>query len=1013
MGAAIRSGGATYVGTSDQVRSSFDLTHKGLNIFQRTFNSDLVDTNTGIITCIGHFFVTGEELYCSANNTIGINTTVISGISTDKLPNTVYAIKVSETELQFAATAEQALKYNPEQLIISSVPSDTTYIINGKKQNTRAIISIDNIIQSPVAITSITTPLVGSINASTSEIILSDVTNFDPGDIIRIDSEIMRINSLRVGVTSVTTVSRGFIGSDKSTHTNGATIRKLSGNYNIVDNKLHFAAAPCGVSTDNSGYESRSTFSGRVFLRSGIEDEANETYNKNYVFDDISDQFIRLDDEYVLKANQSNITGVEDNNALVLIKESAQTPRRQGIINVEGDYYLQENGGETKIIFTGEESENPYDIAASTIPLGGRIVSYASTGGIGYQPLISAGATCTVIAGSISTISIGSSGSGYRSNIQPTVNVGIITTTGEITIVGIASVINGHVVPPITITNAGAGLTVPPQVVIDGPIGYYDIPLQYSSISSVGIGTSATVDLYIDNSGVIKSFEMNKLGHGYRRGEILTVGIPTDSALSFSELRIQITGTYSDSFSSWTFGELELLDSFDIYFDGRRKNFQLRKDGSPKSIRTKRGSNIDAQATLLIFINNVLQVPGESYTFTGGSVVTFQEAPKGIDPEIPGSGDKSRILFYRGTKDVDVIDIDILEEIEPGDYVQVSDNTIALTEDRRIVTEIESTDSLYTNPYLGPGLSLDLTYKRPVEVCKSTIDKFIDSRPATKDRIWYEPLINPATNIIQSVGIGTTANIFVESVKTFFDNKKESISGRNLLTVQIIDQEQPKQETFVASEYSGDFGKIIGITTGIVSPGYNTLTFDLIIPEESYLKQISITNPIIEETQLEPDDYFVVSNSNVGYGITSLRNDDSVVSTGSTFIDNVYQVISISRITNGITTSTTVSTTENYISPTIVDTGGTLIIDDTGTVTISGENVTSVTVRVDEFNDIDVDLASFANSDYFGDYSWGKISTIKRRNSFTYDFYPFGLSGIQTSAAVRRYYPLKYFNYIP
>ena len=37
------------------------------------------------------------------------------------------------------------------------------------------------------------------------------------------------------------------------------------------------------------------------------------------------------------------------------------------------------------------------------------------------------------------------------------------------------------------------------------------------------------------------------------------------------------------------------------------------------------GSLIDVQATLLIFINDVLQVPGEAYLFPGGSTIRFTE----------------------------------------------------------------------------------------------------------------------------------------------------------------------------------------------------------------------------------------------------------------------------------------------------------------------------------------------------------------------------------------------------
>lgn len=1000
MGAAIRSGGVRYVGTADQIKQSFGLRHKGYDIFQREFRSNDVDTSSGIITSFNHFFVTGEELICSGADQISIVPTVISGVSTDKLPSSVYAIKLNSSEIQLASTAENSLKYNPEYLQISSVPVGVAYTLTATKQNSKSLISLDNVIQSPITITAFTTTLNGSISASISELELSDFTNFTSGDFIKIDDEIIRILSIKLGGSNTSSVVRGTLGTKKQSHSNGATVTKLSGNYNIVGNNLNFAAPPIGIGTEEFGISDKSIFSGRVFLRSGVEESANETYDKNYVFDDISDQFINVDNAYVLKVDGSDIDEVSDNGAIVLIQQNTQTPRRLGPVNIAGDYYLSENLPETKINFTGSVSEHPYDISASSIPIGGQIVSYGSTGGSGYQNLVSAGATAIVVAGSISSVSIGNSGSGYRVN---SVNIGIATETGIISIIGSALVSNGRVVSPVTITNPGSGFTEPPPIIIDDPIGYVDIPLIYSSASSVGIGTSATVNLYVDGNGIIKEFEISNYGYGYQAGEILTVGIPTNSSIPFLEFQIQIKQVSYDEFSSWTFGELELFDPFDGYFNGVKKKFRLRKNGEIKSIVPRRGSNIEASATLLIFINNVLQIPNESYIFEGGSLVTF------IDP--PSKGDTSRIIFYRGTKDVDIEDIDILEEIEPGDFVQVSYDSIYLTEDDRLVTEILSVDSLLTNPYPGPGISLDTTYKRPVEVCKSREDKVINGLSVTKDRIWNEPIISPITNIIQSVGVGTTANIFVESVKTFFDNKKENYYGKKLLTLQLIDQETTKVETFIGSSYEGDFGEIIGITTSVVSPGYNTITFDCVIPFNSFLRDSAVNNPAVIESGIQTGYYFVVNNSNIGYGVTSLRDDSTTISIGSTFIDNVYQALSVVHVINTITTNVVINTEEDYETPTLIDVSGSLTVDDDGLLTITGYNITQVTVRVDDFNNLDQDLVNPPNSNYFGNYSWGKVYTTRRKYPKAFDFYPTGLVGIETSAILKRFNPLRYENY--
>ena len=131
---------------------------------------------------------------------------------------------------------------------------------------------------------------------------------------------------------------------------------------------------------------------------------------------------------------------------------------------------------------------------------GGVIVSVGSTEGFGYQPLVAAGGTAAVsIAGTIQSISIGNSGSGYRPGAQ-TVNVGVATTslTGSNRLnIGTASISGGHIVS-VAITNPGTGYTStePPVVIFDDPISYSDIPLVYSSSSSGnGSGAKASVNM--------------------------------------------------------------------------------------------------------------------------------------------------------------------------------------------------------------------------------------------------------------------------------------------------------------------------------------------------------------------------------------------------------------------------------------------------------------------------------------------------------------------------------------
>ena len=1037
MGALIDSGYGSYVGTFNEVKSSFELKHDGSSIFRKKIDSESsnvvgIGSTVSILNLGRHFYVTGEKLeyVYDSGSPIGIKTTVISGVSTDRLPSNIYAIKIDDTRIRVASTPENALKFTPEFLEITSLGIGTEHYINSKKENSKSLITIDNVIQSPVVSTGTTTVLLENINTSISKFSVYDETLFSSGDIIKINNEIMRVNSVGIGGTNKLMVKREFLGTKIGIHTIGDIVTKLYGNYNIVDNILYFSSAPYGNypqenpnnpnEIDYLGITTSSSFSGRVFLRTADVDTTQETYTNNYTFDNISNQLIGISTNYELTVDGQSITNVSENNSSILVRSIFQTPRRTGPKPISGDYYLSEEGGSTKIYFTGNKSNNSYDINASDIPLGGIIVSVGSTSGSGYQPLVSAGGTAVVsIAGTIQSISIGNSGSGYRTGIQTYINVGIITESSNVETIGIASVSDGNIIS-IDINNPGIGYTSanPPVITIDSPVGYTNIPLVYSQFSQSGIGTGAIIDLTISLSGKVESFEIKNNGYGYRVGDILTVGIggtvgiPTNVSTTFNEFQIYVDEVHQDDISAWTFGELELLDSFDPYFNGTRKKFFIRKNGLVRSIRSKKGSNLDVESSLLVFINNVLQVPGEGYTFNGGSVITFAEAPKGEDPSYPGSGDKSKILFYRGTKEIDVIDKDILETIEEGDLVNINSDILSLDEDNRLVTSIISSDSINTNPYPGPGISEDETLLRPVSWCKSKVDKFIDGKQITKDRIYNEALINPITNIIQSVGIGSTAVIFVENVKSFFDNEKELAPLKIKSTIELISQDEPKSEQIENVVYEGDFGFITGITTTIVGIGSTALIFSLSIPLDSVLNDNQVVNPPISVSGISSGDFFVIKNSNIGTGLTSLYNNGSILSIGSSFIDNVYQAYSAEFLPDLILSSTVIFGSVTYSSPAIIDDGITVLVENGGTMTISDYVPLKVTTLVENYNDVDSILLS-SQSNYFGEYSWGKITAEKRKNPKDFTFYPNGILGINTSTVVRRLNPLKYLNYNP
>jgi hypothetical protein len=935
--------------------------------------------------------------------------------------------------------------------------------------------------------------------------------------LIKIGDEIMRIDGVGIGSTNAIQVRRPRLGTSIAGYSTGALVTKVSGNYNIVDNVLNFAEAPFGNiplssptnrpdERDWVGISTGSSFQGRSFIRSGIVNSSDETYHKNYIFSDISSGFNGINKTFTLTSNGTNATGIQTENAIVLINDIFQGP------GLTYDYTLLESAGITSITFTGAATSVSYDVNNASIPRGGVIVSVGSTEGFGYQPLVSAGGTATVsVAGTISAISIGNSGSGYRSGAQ-VVKVGVAlssTSIPTIQFIGTASVSNGSIVS-IAITNPGTGYTStnPPYVIFDDPLSYSNIPLIYSSASS-GIGTQAKVNIVVGQGSSVIDFEIINTGYGYGDGQILTVpiggatGIPTTGS-SFNEFQLTIQKTFVDEFTGWSIGELQVLDRLDDQFDGQTVAFPITLSSNLISILSSKGSNINVQDTLLIFINDVLQVPGKGYTFPGGSIITFAEPPK--------VGDTSKIIFYRGSGSVDVVDVDVLETVKVGDELTINydpsrGQSPTLQEEERTVTSINSTDLVNTNPYFGPGNISDETLERPVVWCRQTEDKIINELPIGKDRILYEAAITPTSYLIQPVGVGNTI-LRVDNVRPFFNPTNENNAGGSsplafqnsviiisqdnkvgasatavvsiagtitsivindggvgYITTPTVSISQPigfgttaAQNTAVASatvsggvvtgitvtfggggyisttppqvliespgiiketggvaSYAGDSGVIVGFGTTTVS-SVDKIIFDLHIPTNSYLRDTSVVGTALTLSGIGTGDYFLVYDSNVGFATTSITSRDTsnnIIGIGTNFVDNVYQVESVSNV----------SVANTAIGIATVGAGTTIVrrifarISGISTVNFSSTNITFDSTTF-TFDSTGIGSGSgysggIATSNYFGNFSWGRIELTGRTKENAYNFYGNnGVGGISTSGAVKRTLPLRFENYI-
>jgi len=1071
--ATIETGYGEYTGTERDIKRSFNLTHKNDNIFERSFTGAGINTVSDTITIPNHFYVTGEQIAYTGpgiGNTgslgIGETTFPVAGVTTTLLPATgVFVVKVNDNSIKLARSAEDALKSVPKIVDLTSFGSlgiDQTHTFTATNQNPKVLVAIDNLIQSPVVSTAVTTTLGDNVVSTDNLIDFTGITSFFGGDLFKVGDEIMKIEGVGIGSTNTVSVRRGWMGTTIQTGlSTGDLVTKVVGNYNIVGNTLNFVEAPYGntpIGTitnppdqrDFTGITTSSNFQGRSFMRTAQADTANETYYKNYIFDDISDQFNSTENQFTLKSDGSNVTGISDEGAIVLINDIYQ------VTGGANNFTLSENTGITSITFTGTSRTITNDVGVSTFPKGGIIVSVGSQEGLGYQPLVAAGGTAIVSGlGTISSVSIGNSGSGYRSGIQTTVNVSVGTTslsTPNLVAIGTASITDGHITA-VTITNPGTGYTHsdPPFVVIDSPLSYSNLSLEYVS-GTTGLGTEAKVSVVVGQGSSVIDFEITNTGHGYGNGEQLTVaiggttGIPTTSSFSSSnQFEVEIEKVISDKFTGWSLGVLDTFDDVSEFIDGTRVDFPLIKAGVSISINKSKGSKIELDQLLLVFVNEILQRPGESYQFNGGSQITFSEPLK--------IGDNLNIVFYKGSgDDLDVIDREVIETIKFGDEVTLNyDPDLGQKpyqqEDTRTISSITNVDKCNTLPYFGPGNVTDTTFERPITWCRQTQDKIINGQEVGKDREIYEPVINPTANIISSVGIGSTI-IYVDRLRPLFNLNNENIDPTFRNTIQKgIKLVNPIVVTgAAATAVVSSAGTITSITINDGGVGYST-TPDVSVGigsttatatatiSNGVVTGITITNPGAGYTYTNPplvligppaqqtescdvSSYSGDSGIIVGLGTTSI----GVGSTGLMFhlhipLDSVMRdtdlvgtAVTISGLSIGdhfivrnsnLGTASTSITALGTNNTTIVGIGSeyldnAYVVNSVGIATQVIAGVTTSVAKVTVNTNINPNgVSGFSTGSFLGEYSWGKVIVNARTKELSYPART--LSGIGTN----------------
>ena len=950
-------GVTTSVGGGIVGLSTFAILNGGNPLLHNTFNPATGISTESVFTINDHNFNTGERLLYDPTNagintgsSIGIVTDSAPGVaSTDLMPSFVYAIRTSEDTFKLAISEANALAGAGIAMTITNstgIGLTQSLSVETELASSRSIITIDNVIQSPLARKDVIVGLASSVGIGSTQISVTDVSNIAGKSIIKIEDEILKVDLVGIGATNILNVQRGAMGTVAAAHTVGAATTIASGDYRINQGKIYFSDPPYGPAGIGN-LTTNSTFSGRIYYR--LE------YDTNVIMDDVSEEFDGTQKQFNILRNGIGVTGITTNFGAVLINNIFQKPFFGDVGSIqESDYRVIKTGSGEDIQFTGEE-------ANKDLPRGGMINEFAVGVGSNYQvPTRAIGAAVVNGSGVITGVTVGVGTTGVRSggagHLFPP-NVSIADTLGGgsgaavTATVGAAGTITGF-----TVVSGGTGYSqaAPPLVFTDEPGPYKNLTLVGGS------GTDAKMDVVVGTGGSIIKFNMSNRGIGYEVGdELFLTGLPFNPVgVGSTDFSITVRNKYQDKFAGWAFGQLLELDDFSNQFNGARKTFLITRTKVTTeyySLVAQPNSGIILQNNFLVFLNDVLQRPGIDYVFTSGTRFTFNEAPK--------AGSKFKIYFYAGSS-LDYQEIDVEETVKPGDRLRLQRQDFTPSQSERTIYELIAADTVETETYGGVGIVTDSSFLRPVEWTKQTSDLIIDGQVISKERSYLEPLYFPSTNVIAPVS-STDTEIYVEDCWTFSQvddlaQIQNNIRIVGLGTTAVVEKIQ-------SVTYDGDFGNVTAIGASALGIGTNTPKIEFTIFPDPRIYSATVANGKVQNPGISVGDYFVIRNTTLGAGVTSIDGDvNNVVAVSTSFVDNVYRAAKVepAGIASGIVVSANI------------------------------ESLTGINTLTQP-----TDLATY------GTYSWGKINTGTRpvgtAKSFTFHNTN-GIAGINTSAHVSR-----------
>ena len=808
--------------------TSFPLKHNGSPVFYKEFDGAsnvVVDILNDKIKINNHFFKTGEPLlykssFPGGNILIAPNSPGAVGITS--LPQIVYPVVINDNEIRVAlseALSRQNLYVNFAGVGIGSVHSFTAY-----KQNSKCIISIDNIIQSPVSI-GVTFNIIGTNPLNSGEIYVNSLQDIKINSVLKIDNEYVKAIAIDYDNKKIF-LNRSILGSSANSLAGISTAYVVEGNYNIVEDIIYFTSAPF----DGIKYNLIIPVESVLFDTVGIS---------SHSFNIITDKLKNTTSVILTSANPPS--PLVSGNTYNIIK------------NYEGNYsfalsYMDANSIPPKKI--------PFiDSGTNILPLSPIDLTFAytqnqSSSSFQGRVFLRSNYFGNLVADDVSSQFNGISSSFVLKNLGIS-TVGIKSDNGIILINNIFQypefeesfsfnesggstnlVFTGNKYPNNTIgftsiksydVNVGG---FPRGGIIVGyglssginyrPLSNYEnIPVT-GSVSGIG----ASVSFEVNVEGIVSKFKITNPGYGYIVGEKLSpVNVVTSNGfVNDNRLIITLTEVYKDTFSGWNIGQLQKLDDMTPYVNGSRRTFDIKEtiNGISKllSLETTVGSNLELSYNLLIFLNDVLQIPNISYKFVGGTQITFEEAPP--------AGSVLRVYFYRGYQNDSQL-INIVPDIKKGDKLRIDkdlNDRVPEVQYQRTVKKILSSDKLETEIYERKGLSKDSSQLRSINWIPQKSDIIIGGDYVSKARLLHD------TNVGIFTGIGVSNGTFI-GVST-------NIVGINTL-IGISPYVGINVGDYIESVYTG-----IGVTVVSVGIGSIKLSKDSTSPAGTSVTSVSV-----------------------------------------------------------------------------------------------------------------------------------------------------------------------------